>query len=159
MDRDQNFINLIRENTSSILRICSVYADEVYRAEDLFQEVILNIWKSQDSFREESRWKTWIYRIAINVCLSIHRKQNKKKVLPLNDLIYSESVETDTQDHATLLFCIKGLHEADRSVVTLYLEGLDYKNIGEILGIKENTVAVKMKRIKNKLLKCFNHEG
>lgn len=151
-------MKIIEENTSSIMRICSIYSDEVYRSKDLFQEVLLHLWKSLDGYKNESKTSTWVYRVTLNTCLTIRKTQRKKQTTSLSDHVLISEKNEDSKDYEGLFNCIKKLPEADRAIVALYLEGLAYTSIAELLGMKENTVAVKMKRIKNKLYQCLQHE-
>ncbi len=165
MDKDlkNTFLNALEEHQQKLLRICSVYAKDSDDTQDLFQEVLINIWRALPSFKENASIGTWMYRITLNVCLRIKSKEMKKqrKMLRL-DSIRVISLQDENLDKSTdtklmkLRSCIKTLNDADKAVITLYLEELPYKEISIITGLKENTVAVKIKRIKTKLLNCIN---
>jgi len=165
-DLETTFLNALDEHQHKLLRICSVYAKDEDDTKDLFQEVLVNIWKSMPSFKGNSTIGTWMYRITLNVCLRLKTNEIKKrkKMLRIDSQainIYKIDVAEDgPNEHRTQLIqlrkCIKQLNAADKAVITLYLEELSYKEISNITGLTENNIAVKLKRIKKKLLNCIN---
>jgi len=164
-DLETTFLNALEEHQHKLLRICSVYAKDEDDTKDLFQEVLVNIWKSMPSFKGNSNIGTWMYRITLNVCLRLKTKEIKKqkKLLRMDSRainIYKTEVSEDGQSKQReklmqLRECIKQLNEADKAVITLYLEELPYKEISSVTGLTENNIAVKIKRIKKKLLNCL----
>lgn len=165
MDKDLEdmFLNALEEHQQKLLRICSVYASDSDDTQDLFQEVLINIWRAMPSFKGNASIGTWMYRITLNVCLRIRTKEIKKqkKMLRLDSIrvisLQNESWDNDVDEKLTTLrSCIKTLNDADKALITLYLEELPYKEISNITGLKENTVAVKIKRVKTKLLNRIN---
>jgi RNA polymerase sigma factor (sigma-70 family) len=157
------FLTALEQNKDKLLRVCSVYADDTEAKKDLFQESLINIWQSMPSFEERSSISTWMFRITLNVCLRLQTKEAKKKdrFRRLDSVVFENisDGETNEEEHeklAKLRRCIKKLDDADKAVITLYLEELAYKEISVITGLAENTVAVKIKRIKMKLLNCIN---
>jgi RNA polymerase sigma factor (sigma-70 family) len=164
MDQDlQNtFLMALEQHQQKLLRICSVYAEDADDKKDLFQEALINIWQAMPSFEQKSSLSTWMFRITLNVCLRLQSKEAKKRDrFRKMDSITIESIthdETSNEEHERLIQlrnCIKKLNDADRAVITLYLEELPYKEISEITGLTENHVAVTVKRIKEKLLHCI----
>jgi len=167
MDKDleNTFLNALEEHQHKLLRICSVYAQDDDDTKDLFQEVLVNIWKAMPSFKENSAIGTWMYKITLNVCLRLKTKEirKQKKLLRMDSRainIYKTEVMDDGQYEqreqlVQLRTCIRKLNEADKAVITLYLEELPYKEISSITGLTENNIAVKIKRIKKKLLNCL----
>lgn len=162
-DLEKNFLTALEENQQKLLRICSVYAKDRDDTKDLFQEVLVNIWRSMPSFKGNSSLGTWMYRIALNVCLRIQTKHNKKRArfIRMDSITIGAMKSNDDHNEKNehliqLKNCIKRLNEADKAVITLYLEELPYKEISTITGLTENNVAVKIKRIKTKLLNCIN---
>ena len=160
---ENTFLEALENNQQKLLRICSVYAKDAEDTKDLFQEVLIHIWQSMPNFKSNSLLSTWIFRIALNVCLRFRSKDIKKqkRFLHMDSIaianIASEKENNEQNKQLTQLRnCIKTLNEADKAVITLYLEELPYKEISNILGLTENTVAVKVKRIKKKLLNCIN---
>ncbi len=166
---ESTFLNALEEHQHKLLRICTVYAKDEDDTKDLFQEVLVNIWKSMPSFKKNSNIGTWMYRITLNVCLRLKTKKIKKqsKLLRMDsyaiDIYKTDVVEERKIEQQKLLLqlrsCIKKLNEADRAVITLFLEELSYKEISEVTGLTENNIAVKIKRIKTKLLNCLNQNS
>jgi RNA polymerase sigma factor (sigma-70 family) len=160
------FLIALEQNQQKLLRICSVYAEDADDKKDLFQEALINIWQAMPSFEEKSSLSTWMYRVTLNVCLRLQTKQAQKKDrFRKLDSITIESLSEEEVNHEEqerlikLRNCIKKLNDADKAVITLYLEELSYREISEITGLTENNVAVKIKRVKMKLLNCINDEA
>ena len=166
MDQNQylkdKFLTALDDNRHKLLRLCSVYAEDDDDKKDLFQEATVNIWEAMPSFNGNSEINTWMFRITLNVCLRLQSKQSRKKsqFVRMDSIIIDHDVTEESNPEqqeqlANLRKSIKKLNEADRAIIALYLEELPYKEIAEITGLKENTVAVKVKRIKKKLLDCL----
>lgn len=150
---EEQFLNLLEQSKNSIHRICNVYAKNEEDAKDLFQEVLLQIWKSLASFRGQSNINTWTYRIALNICM---QEQNKRERNKRSLYMPTEHVTVlEAKKYEELYTCIRSLNEADRGIILLLLEDMSYKEIAAITGLTENHVAVKMKRIKLKLSNCL----
>ena len=155
------FQSTFKENKDRIFRICRSYAKEKADAEDLFQEVLLNVWKALPSFKGNSNIDTWVYRITLNTCfknLSFEKKK-KQRFIRINGIDFkdtSRDLSKEKQEKFDkLTSCINQLKLGDKSIVLLYLEELPYREIAQVIGISENHVAVKMKRIKTKLSICI----
>ena len=156
-----HFEQTIEENKYKIYRICKIYAVSPIEPQDLFQEVVFQIWKSYSTFKGHSNIGTWVYKIALNVCIRSKMKLQKRNTsmirlesitfLPLKDDIDEDEHEKFQYLHE----CISVLNESDKSIVVLYLEDLPYKEIAIILGLTENNIAVKMKRIRKRLFECI----
>jgi RNA polymerase sigma factor (sigma-70 family) len=160
---ENTFLKGLEQNQQKLLRVCSVYARDADDKKDLFQEALINIWQSMSSFEEKSSISTWMFRVTLNVCLRLKAKQTKRQErFQRLDSITIENISEDEPNHEEqkrlikLRSCIKKLNDADKAVTTLYLEELSYKEISDITGLTENNVAVKVKRIKMKLLNCIN---
>lgn len=159
------FSKIIEDNKQRIMRICRAYSHNREDQKDLFQEVAMNIWKSLPSFRHEARLDTWVYRVCLNVCMQYAMKLNKAKWVRVNlegIEIFDDSADLhnnieNVEKTKTLHECISNLHDAEKSLVLLFLEDLSYKTISEVTGITENHVAVKLSRIKKKLFNCINN--
>jgi RNA polymerase sigma factor (sigma-70 family) len=156
------FLTALEENQQRLLRVCSVYASPHDDKKDLFQEALINIWQSMPSFEGRASINTWMFRITLNVCLRVQTKKArmKDKFRRLDSITIentaAESVNHDELDRVLKLRdCIQKLNDADKAVTTLFLEELSYKEISDITGLTENNVAVKIKRIKTKLLMCI----
>lgn len=159
------FLTALEQHQQKLYRICSVYSKDADETKDLFQETLITIWQAMPSFKTESSIGTWMYRITLNVCLRFRSNSLKKqkKFPPLNSItIGSVQTETGNKEQNEQLIklrnCIKKLNEADKAVISLYLEELPYKEISAVLGLSENNIAVKVKRIKGKLLNCLKEK-
>lgn len=158
---ENRFNQLLEENKQSIFRICKIYATLPIQPEDLFQEVVFQVWKSLPDFKGKSSISTWIYRIALNVCIRSKDRLTKGNLNAIQlDSIEFKIAATEPDDdqqakYRALHACISSLEKGDRALVVLYLEDLSYKKIAEITELSENHVAVKMKRIRKKLLNCI----
>jgi len=154
---EKDFLAAIEENQQRIARICSVYAEDEEDSKDLYQEVLLQLWKSFASFRGEAQRSTWTYRVCLNTCIRKKYRKKREKRVHLEDMEWvSESSVTPDERLEYLRQCISRLQDADQMLVVLFLEDVSYREISEIVGISENYVAVKMKRIREKLFHCIN---
>jgi RNA polymerase sigma-70 factor (ECF subfamily) len=152
-EREQMFLDLFRENKPRILRLCSAYLNCPAEAEDLFQDIMTNVWRHLPSFRGEARASTWLYRIAVNTALMYRRKRKPvERLQDLPDGSFGAQRNLEEQERlAALRRAIAELAGQDRLVITLLLEGFSYKEISEITGITTNYVGVKISRIKQAL--------
>lgn len=156
-----NFEQLLKENKDKIYRICRIYAAAPIEPQDLFQEVVFQIWKSLPNFKGKSSIDTWVYRIALNVCLRSKMKLDKsnQNTTRFDAIHFTPVTETvnpfEEEKFKYLIECIATLNESDTSIIVLYLDELSYKEIAEITGLSENLIAVKMKRIRKKLFDCI----
>ncbi|WP_299703971.1 sigma-70 family RNA polymerase sigma factor [uncultured Pontibacter sp.] len=147
----EEFLDLIKQHQGIIHKICKLYRDSLENRQDLFQEIVYQLWKSYPKFRQESGVTTWMYRISLNTALASFRKQTTpiKYTDSVPDLVEEQSSSNDGYEQ--LLIALKQLNEGERAVISLYLEDLSYKEISEIVGISESNVGVRLNRIKNKL--------
>jgi RNA polymerase sigma factor (sigma-70 family) len=149
---EQEFLLEIKANQRIIFKICRLYLDNEADREDLFQEILLQAWRSIDSFRGNSKFSTWLYRVGLNTAISYYRQSKRQPVLSAQDLPLQASQGEDSGEELEILYkAISELSKVDKALVTLYLEDYDYKEIGEMLGMTANNVAVKMNRIKARL--------
>jgi RNA polymerase sigma factor (sigma-70 family) len=159
--RKEKFVQLIQENKGIIFKICNSYCDNRNDIDDLSQEIVYNLWKSFQNYNPDFKFSTWMYRIALNVAISLYRKENKfKSRLPLSEslIILDDTKDADTEAEENLKLLLKfisGLKEMDKSIMLLYLDDKSYKEIAEITGITESNVATKINRIKDKLRSNF----
>ncbi len=157
MNKNKNiFAELIEKNQAIIHKVCRSYADTREEHEDLFQEIVLQLWNSFDSFRQEAKFTTWMYRVALNTAITLFRK--KKRSVSITDtdeppqICFRESIDTETKEQIDILYqAIKRLTEVERALVLLYLDERPYKEIAATIGISEVNARVKMNRIKVKL--------
>ena len=154
-NQEQQFAQLVREHKSTIYTVCYMFSHDEDEVNDLFQETLINMWKGIDSFREESKISTWIYRVALNTCLLQERK--KKRQVPKVPLTMDVNFFEDDSANATQ---VRQLHQrigklglVDRALVMMWLEGMSYDEIGAVMGISAQHVGVKLFRIKEMLKK------
>ncbi|WP_320018678.1 sigma-70 family RNA polymerase sigma factor [Labilibaculum manganireducens] len=141
-----------------IIKICRAYTNTQEDFEDYYQEVCLQIWRSNENFRGQSEWSTWIYRLTLNVCLTLLKKNSKHHVTSdqLPDVAAEDNRTFDDESLNHLYTAIKQLSEVDRAVILLYLEEKSYQEIAEIIGTNPNNIGVRVKRIKERLKKILD---
>jgi RNA polymerase sigma-70 factor (ECF subfamily) len=149
-ERERIFLELYQRHKAPLERLCFAYLNSADDVEDLFQEVMSNVWNALPGFRGEAQYATWLYRIAVNTALLYRRKRKPGEALPeIADP--SAGVQQNLEDRerlAQLRAAIAELPEQDRLIVSLLLEGLSYREIAEITGLTVNYVGVKLSRIK-----------
>jgi RNA polymerase sigma-70 factor (ECF subfamily) len=143
-----------------IIKICRAYTNSQEDFEDYYQEVCLQIWRSKDRFREQSEWSTWIYRLSLNVCLTLLKSKKSKDKYTSTENLPEELTESSKpfsdEDLNQLYVAIKQLSEIDRAVILLYLESKSYQEIADIIGTNANNIGVRIKRIKERLKKILD---
>lgn len=152
----QKFVDLVYDNINIIRKICAIYSNRNY--EDLQQDIIYQLWKSYPSFKEKSKFQTWMYRVALNTVLLGERKK-KIQLTEWNENIENQrsEFEDDISEQVTLLYRhISNLNDVDKAITFLYLENCSYEEISKITGLKVNNVSVRLVRIKEKLRKMFD---
>ncbi len=151
------FHRFLNEHVAVIRRICRVYTNDADEYQDYFQEVVLQLWRAFGSFRGEAQASTWVYRIALNVCLSLI-KVKKRQVSAVSlepehwGNVPAEASDTTEEEQLKQLYAaIRQLNKIDRALVLLYLDGRKYEEIADVLGISLSNVGVKINRIKKQL--------
>lgn len=152
----EEFIRLINNCTGIIYKVCALYASTAADREDLFQEIVIQLWKAFPKFRGDAKFSTWLYRVALNTAISDLRKQNRTVELSFPEFIPREMTDinesSEKEEQLRQMYAaISRLSEIDRAVVMLYLEDKSYEEMEEILGVNQNNLRVKMNRIKEKL--------
>ncbi|MDR0894423.1 MAG: sigma-70 family RNA polymerase sigma factor [Prevotellaceae bacterium] len=156
---EADFIGMIQAHRRIIYKVCSCYVTDRSPLEDLYQESVLNLWKSYPKFRRESAPSTWIYRVALNTCISDLRKNDKfRRHVPLacsaETAFEQESIEEELKE---LYRCIRQLKTLERAIILLYLEEKSYQEIADITGLSRDCVATRLRRIKVKLKLMSNY--
>jgi RNA polymerase sigma-70 factor (ECF subfamily) len=128
-----------------LYKVCSLYCASARDRQDLFQEIVIQLWKSYPKFRGESKFSTWLYRIALNTAISDLRKQKNQPTVPGSESFPEEIPEVQ--------YYWEKDEQVEKALVMLYLEDKTYHEMEEILGINENNLRVKMNRIKEKIRK------
>lgn len=148
---EKEFIELIRQNERVIYKVCSFYASPQAPADDLYQETVVNLWRAWPRFRAEAAVSTWIYRVALNTCISYMRREKKHpRGVPVPDVPEPPDDGGDER-LATLYRLIGMLNKMDKAVVLLYLEGSSNAEIATITGLSPGNVAVRLTRIRDKM--------
>lgn len=146
-----------------IIKICRAYTNSQEDFEDYYQEVCLQIWRSKDNFREQCKWSTWIYRISLNVCLTLLKKRKNNGQIyftsdALPDVMMYENRAFEDESLNQLFIAIRQLSEVDRALIILYLEEKSYQEIADILGTSSGNIAVRVNRIKERLKKILDEK-
>jgi RNA polymerase sigma-70 factor (ECF subfamily) len=160
-DRETRFRQLLSEQQDRIYRICCGYVRMEAERQDVFQEVLIQVWRGLDGFRGLSSIDTWVYRVTVNTCLGWLRGERRRtRVLEAGTVVDAlpgaademPDARLEREDDAQLLYaCIGDLPVADRALISLHLEDLDTAAIAEVLGITEVNVRVKLHRIRKRL--------
>jgi RNA polymerase sigma-70 factor (ECF subfamily) len=145
-----------------IIKICRAYTNTQEDFEDYYQEVCLQIWRSHRTFDERAAWSTWIYRVSLNVCMTLLKTQRRRRRLFSSDDVPPELV-ADSRVFADeclnqLYDAIRQLSEVDRAIIVLHLDEKSYREIGEIIGTNPNNVGVRINRIKDRLRRILDEK-
>lgn len=153
-DMEREFSQLVKAHKSTIYTVCYMFSKDADEVNDLFQEILVNLWRGFDKFEGRSDIRTWFYRVSLNTCISIDRKKKRNKAIPLSmDINLYEDNDADTRQVKMLYDRISRLAPFDRAIVLLWLEGIAYDEIGQIVGISAKNVSVKLVRIREQLKK------
>lgn len=150
---ERNFIAFVEQHKLIIYKVCYVYATDKENLNDLYQEVVINLWKAYPRFRGECRPSTWVYRIGLNTCISFIRKsKSRPEIVPIT---VNLEAFVDEEDKTALLHelyrMINCLSQQERALILLWLEERSHQEIADIIGISRNNVAVRLSRIREKL--------
>ncbi len=166
MDKNEKIFRLIvKENKQRISSICRYYSSNEDDHKDIYQEVLINIWKSLENFRGDAQWGTWVYRVSVNTAIGFAKKEIRRQKLfirhndeGLKDLLdYDEGPITEKEIMLQALENkINMLSVVDKIIITLVLESVGHKEIASVIGITEPNVRVKIHRIKNELKNALN---
>ena len=149
---DTTFAQMVREHKSTIYTVCFMFSKDSDEVSDLFQEILINLWKGYESFQNRSSVNTWIWKVSFNTCISYERKKRKRATLPLTmDINLFEDKDEDSRQIRLLYDRIHRLKPFDRAIVLLWLENMSYEEIGSIVGISTKNVSVRLYRIKEEL--------
>lgn len=149
---DEQFAQMVREHKATIYTVCYMFSKDADEVADLFQEVLINLWKGFDGFQGRSDIKSWIYRVALNTCITIDRKKKRKNKAELSmDINLFSDSDNDTKQVEMLRQRINRLKPFDRAIVLLWLENMSYDEIGAVVGITAKNVSVRLFRIKEEL--------
>ena len=154
---ETKFAQTVAEHKSTIYTVCYMFSKDEDEVNDLFQETLVNLWKGFEGFEQRSDIKTWIYRIALNTCISLERKKKRTPTVRLSmDINLFEDRDEATRQVDMLHKRISKLQPFDRAIILLWLEELSYEEIGQIVGITAKNVSVRLYRIKEQLKNMSN---
>lgn len=149
---EREFTQLVHEQKSTIYTVCYMFARDKDEAADLFQDVLINLWKGIGKFRNDSEISTWVYRVSLNTCISADRKKRKIPTtrLDMNIDLFDDD-DTDSRQIQVLRQRIQRLQPLDRAIVLLWLESLSYQEIADIVGLTPKNISVRLTRIRLQL--------
>ena len=157
---ENEFLEMIAAQKRIIYKVCYIYAKDQDDLNDLFQETVLNLWKSYPHFRGDSKLTTWVYRIAMNTCITFLRRSNTRpQTIPITAEVAGQFADEEgtASQRQELYKLINQLGKLERALILLWLEERSYQEMAEILGISKNNVAVKLNRVREKLKKMSNN--
>ena len=158
---ENQFVTELENNQNIVHKVCSLYTDDRDSHKDLFQEITIQLWKAYPKFRGDSKFSTWMYRVALNTAITLYRKSKRRPQTRDYDSVIckiraEEYDPTEEQQLKLMYSAIRQLGDIDKALVFLYLEDKNYSEIAETLGITEVNARVKMNRIKTKLKTIIN---
>ncbi|QYA26856.1 RNA polymerase sigma factor [Gramella sp. MT6] len=158
---EHQFVTNLEKHQNIAHKICRIYTNDQDSHNDLFQEITIQLWKAYPKFRGDSKFSTWMYRVALNTAITLYRK--KKRSIKTQDYdtvhfkIKAEEYNDEAERHLKIMYdAIKQLNDIDKALVFLYLEDKNYAEISYTLGITEVNARVKMNRVKTKLKNIIN---
>ncbi|MGB2116771.1 MAG: RNA polymerase sigma factor [Flavobacteriaceae bacterium] len=158
---EEQFVEQLETNQNLIHKVCRLYTHDVDAHNDLFQEITIQLWKSYKNFRGDSKFSTWMYRVALNTAITLYRKSKRSIQTQEFDTVQfkiqaSEYDDTEEQQLKEMYKAIRALNDIEKALVFLYLEDKSYKEISDTMGITEVNARVKMNRVKTKLRTILN---
>jgi len=158
---EQSFVKQLEENQNIVHKICRLYTHDQDSHNDLFQEITIQLWRAFPKFRGDSKFSTWMYRVALNTAITLYRKSKRRVSTQdfesISFKIKAEEYDDTVEQQLKVMYsAVKQLNDIDKALVFLYLEDKSYKEISETLGISEVNARVKMNRTKEKLRKILN---
>jgi RNA polymerase sigma factor (sigma-70 family) len=160
-DLETKFLSDFESNQNIAHKICRIYTTNQDAHNDLFQEITIQLWKNYSKFRGDSKFSTWMYRVALNTAISLYRKSTRTiKTQDISDFTYkikaTDYDNTEELQLKALYTAIHKLNDIDKALIFLYLEDKPYREISETLGISSVNARVKMSRAKEKLKNILN---
>jgi RNA polymerase sigma-70 factor (ECF subfamily) len=160
---EQEFLRAIEMHKGILYKVSRMYFDKLEDQQDLFQEIILQLWKSLDSFKGNSEFSSWMYRVALNTAIVFFKKEKRKQdifTIIKNEPIDNEVFDSEKDQQLVHFYkAVKQLTKIEKAIIILLIEGYSGKKIAENLGLSEVNVRVKIKRTKNKLQEIIKTQG
>lgn len=161
--KEKDFLNRIEAHKGILYKVSKMYMDNRDDQEDLFQEIVCQLWKAYDTFKGESQFSTWMYRVAINTSIVFLRKEKRKvdKYAIISENIKEEESDSTIKENQIEHFyrAVQKLDKIDKAIIFYQLEGYSHREIGENLGISEGNARVKLNRTKEKLKDIIKQQG
>jgi RNA polymerase sigma factor (sigma-70 family) len=155
LEIQERFQARLEEHKKILYKICNSYCRDRDARDDLAQEIIIQLWQSFGKYDESRRFSTWMYRIALNVAISFYRRERTRTRHVISDeehvLEAANETESQSEEMRVLYQFIEGLDPLNKALVLLYLDGNNYQEIAEVVGISETNVATKISRLKSKM--------
>ena len=154
---EKDFTQLVQQQKSTIYTVCLMFSDDPAEVDDLVQETLINLWRGYASFGHRSEVRTWVWRVAMNTCISADRKRKRKVTTgtSIDKLVLSTSeVESEERNNRQIRILHDRIHRLgvfDRAIILLWLENMTYEEIGNIVGITPKNVSVRLARIREQL--------
>ncbi|MDX1444212.1 MAG: RNA polymerase sigma factor [Gammaproteobacteria bacterium] len=167
---EELFLRLVRENDARLRRLCRIYAPDIERRRDLYQDILVQVWRSLDSYRGDASAATWLYRIALNTAMAARRTETSRPELVHDDELATlnsghtaaASMEAENEENLENLYrAINRLPDTEKALLLLHLEDTSYRDMARVMGISENNVGVKLHRARQRIAKELedgNHE-
>ena len=159
---EKEFIRIIDRNEGILYKVCKLYSQTEEDRKDLFQDIVLHLWRAYPSFQAKSKVSTWMYRIALNTAISRLRKQKYNRTMAeLDEAIHQIPAPAPESDDEwqILYWAIEQLSPIEKAIVVLYLEDHSYQEMGDIMGISPSNIGFKLSKIKEKLRKTVTLSG
>ncbi len=153
----KEFVLIVKQYETLIFNICRIYCNDIEKVKDLYQEIILNLWKGYQTYKPECKMITWVYRIALNTAISYQRKAIKEPIFVELSVFLEESLNDIKKDDLLeqLYTVIECLNPEDRFIIFLYLDGYSHADIAGIIGISTTNVGTRIQRIKQKMKNLY----
>lgn len=155
---EKEFLEVIHDYQKIIYKICRLYRDGIEDQEDLFQEIVYQLWKSYPGFKGASKVSSWIYRIALNTAIAVYRKSKIRidHYQEFPEHIHPSDERSVSENEERLFWALRQLNDSEKAIISLYLEDFNYQEMADITGLSQSNVGVRLNRIKNKLKEILN---
>ncbi len=163
LETQKAFLQQINDNKGIIHKVSKMYMDNILDQEDLFQEIVMQLWKAYPSFKGSSKFSTWMYRVALNTAIVFFKKENRKiDKTPLQEQLDIADINDSADKEEKLAYLYKAvqeLNQIEKALIFLFLENQSHKEIAQNLGISEVNARVKLNRTKEKLQQTIKNNG
>ena len=163
-DIQHSFVELLEKHQNIVHKVCRLYTNNYDAHNDLFQEITIQLWKAYPKFRGDSKFSTWMYRVALNTAITLYRKSKRSISTQEFDTVQfkikaEEYDDTEEQQLKLLYQAVHQLNDIEKALVFLYLEDKSYKEMAAILGLTVTNIGAKVSRVKQQLKKIIHGQG